>query len=257
MTNQIVVKQFLKNTGMEVDLASGGNEALRLCKVNKYDVVLMDHMMPSPDGIETLHLIRSDEGSLNRETPVIVLTANALVGSREKYEAEGFDNYLSKPVESGRLIKMIRKYLPEEKVLYKPRKRTGEGQTENAPATEAAAGFDGKTPVDIPALLARFDNQQQTVNLILEEVIKEGERKIPLLRELVEKEDIKRYAVEAHGIKGVMASSCAPDLSDTAKAHELAAKGDNFGYVKDNIDSFIRQYEEVLDFIREYLKGQG
>ncbi len=255
MTNQIVVKQFLKETGAQLDLASGGMEALRLCKVNKYDVILMDHMMPDPDGIETMHLIKSEEDSLNRDTPIIVLTANALVGSKAMYEAEGFDNYLSKPVESDRLRKMVRKYLPDDKVMYKPKKRAGdEAAVEKVSADTPAA--PAEAPVDIPALLARFDNQQATVNLILEEVIKEGERKIPLLKDLVAGEDIKRYAVEAHGIKGVMASSCIPHLSATAKAHELAAKGDNFDYVRENIDIFVNEYEEVLDYIREYLKGQ-
>lgn len=256
--NQIVVKQFLKDTGVQLDIASDGKEALRLCKINKYDVILMDHMMPEPDGIETMHLIRETEGSLNIDTPQIILTANALMGSREKYEEEGFENYLSKPVESVRLLKMVRKYLPENKVMYKPKKRLAtaagdEAKTSSAAAREMAA--DDVGPVDIKALLARFDGNEETVKMILEEVIKEGERKIPLLRKLVEEDDVKRYAVEAHGVKGVMASTCIMGLSATAKSHELAAKGDNFGYVKDNIDSFIKEYEDVLSFIRDYLKG--
>ncbi|MCR5673042.1 MAG: response regulator [Lachnospiraceae bacterium] len=247
LSNQVVVREFLKKTGVLLDIASSGTEALRLCKINKYDVILMDHMMPDPDGIKTMHLIRSEEGSLNLETPQIILTANALMGSRAMYEAEGFDNYLSKPVESVRLIRMIRKYLPDEKVLYRPKKRSAvSGRTGPAP--------DG--PLDVAALLARFDGKQETVNMILEEVIKEGERKIPLLKELAEKEDLKRYAVEAHGIKGVMSSSCAPALSATAKSHELAAKEGNLKFVKENVEGFINEYNSVLDFIREYLKGQ-
>lgn len=258
LSNQVVVREFLKKTGVQLDLASGGKEALRLCKLNKYDVILMDHMMPAPDGIETLHLIREEEGSMNMDTPVIILTANAIRGSRAMYEAEGFNNYLSKPVESVRLVKMVRKYLPPEKVLYRPKRRGAspeETKAADAGAMQTAGAAEG--PVDIAALLSRFDNNQDTVNLILEEVIKEGERKIPLLRELVESGDVKRYAIEAHGVKGVMSSSCAMSLSATAKSHELAAKGDNFDYVKENIDSFIKEYEEVLDFIRAYLEGQG
>ncbi len=246
LSNQVVVREFLKKTGATIDIASGGKEALRLCKVNKYDVILMDHMMPAPDGIETMHLIKSDEGSLNADTPEIVLTANAIRGSKAIYEAEGFDNYLSKPVESTRLIKMVRLYLPPEKVLYKPRKSkvSISGQTMRAIP---------EGPVDIAALMARFDNKQETVNMILGEVIKEGERKIPLLKQLLDEGDIKRYAVEAHGIKGVMQSSCVPSLAATAKSHELAAKEGNVKFVTDNVDSFIREYEEVLDWIRDYL----
>ncbi len=258
LSNQVVVREFLKITGVKLDIASGGNEALRLCKLNQYDVILMDHMMPHPDGIETLHLIRTTEGSLNTSTPVIILTANAIRGSRAEYEAEGFDNYLSKPVESVRLIKMIRKYLPDDKVMYRPKKRAvaikmpeeGEQRAATAVLPDVPAG-----PVDIPALYARFDNKEETVAMILEEVIKEGERKIPLLRELSVQGDIKRYAVESHGVKGVMTSTCVPSLAATAKSHELAAKEGNAQYIKDNIDSFLAEYEEVLQYIREYLKG--
>ena len=73
---------------------------------------------------------------------------------------------------------------------------------------------------------------------------------------LMNTEDVKRYAVEAHGVKGVMASSCASGLSATAKAHELAAKEGNFAFVKDNIDSFLAEYEDVLDYIRDYLRDK-
>ncbi len=257
ISNQIVVREFLKNTKVILDIVSDGKEALRMCKQYKYDVILMDHMMPEPDGIETMHLIKSDGDSLNADTPEIILTANAVMGSRALYEAEGFANYLSKPVESVRLIKMIRKYLPAEKVMYRPRKR-GLSDISNAAIkleNDSEPVYDG--PVDLPALMARFDNKEETVNMILEEVIKEGERKIPLLKSLAESGDIKAYAVEAHGVKGVMASSCVPTLSATAKSHELAAKGGDIGFVKKNVDSFLQEYRDVLDYIKEYLKGKG
>ena len=252
--NQVVVRQFLKGTGVKLDVASDGREAIRLCKLNKYDVILMDHMMPDPDGIETMHRIRSEEGSLNVDTPEIILTANALMGSKAAYEEEGFDNYLSKPVESARLLKMVRKYLPPEKVMYKPKKRSG--GTGNA-GEEPGADKADNSPINMEELLARFDNNAETVDLILLEVVKEGERKIPLLRQLAEDEDIRRYAVEAHGVKGVMASTCIPELSATAKKHELAAKSDDLQFVKDNLEGFLKEYSDVLEYIRKYLEKKG
>ena len=263
ISNQIVVREFLKETKATLDIASDGKEAIRLCRQYHYDVILMDHMMPEPDGIETMHMIKEDEAGLNRETPQIILTANAIMGSRAKYEAEGFDNYLSKPVESVRLIKMVRKYLPAGKVMYRPRKRaismTSSGMGSNViPVAENKNMTAAEnSPIDIQALFARFDGKEETVRMILEEVVKEGERKIPLLKELARDEDIRRYAVEAHGVKGVMASTCIPHLSATAKSHELAAKEGNMDFVRDNVDSFLKEYEEVLDCIRDYLNGKG
>lgn len=263
-SNQVVVRQFLKETGAILDVASGGNEALRLCRVNKYDVILMDHMMPDPDGIETMHMIRTTEGSLNVSTPEIILTANAIMGSRAKYEAEGFDNYLSKPVESERLLKMVRKYLPEDKVMYKPKKRTYAQSPQqasqplppaNVKADQAGAVSDDNGPIDFKVFMARVDNNKETVTLILEEVVKESAIKIPMLRELLAGGDIKRYAIEAHGVKGSMAGIAANSLSEHAKKHELAAKGGDSDFIKGDIDDFIREYESVIEYIKQYLNN--
>ena len=71
----------------------------------------MDHMMPEPDGIQTLHMIRGDKDNLNPDTPVIVLTANAIKGMKEQYLEEGFDNFLSKPINFAEMEKLLREYL--------------------------------------------------------------------------------------------------------------------------------------------------
>ncbi len=250
-SNQIVVREFLKDTKATIDIVSEGKEAVRMCLAKKYDVILMDHMMPGMNGIEAMHEIRKDANCLNFTTPIIVLTANAVMGSRALYEAEGFDNYLSKPVESVRLQKMVRKYLPENKVFYKPK-----SAKKGIPATPGERRFsDG--PVDMQALLARFDNKEDTVNMILEEVVKEGMRKIPLIRQLAADRDMKRYAVEAHGVKGAMESACITDLAATAKSHELAAKEDNVSFVTENVEVFLKEYGDVLEFIEKYLGEIG
>lgn len=114
--NLIVVNAFLKMISVVPDTAMGGYEAVDKCCEKKYDMILMDHMMPECDGIEAMHLIRDKQESLNAETPIIILTANAIKGSADNYKAEGFDDYLSKPVTSDNLIRMIHKYLPESKI---------------------------------------------------------------------------------------------------------------------------------------------
>ena len=114
--NLSVVGALLKRTGIKVTMASGGMQCLKFCKKKKFDLILMDHMMPDPDGIETLHLLRQDNESINRDTEVVVLTANAISGMADMYLAEGFANYLSKPVVGEQLEKMIAQYLPEDKI---------------------------------------------------------------------------------------------------------------------------------------------
>lgn len=115
-TNIIVVKAFLKNSKIQITTADSGLKAFEQCCIDKFDVILMDHMMPGCDGIESMHMIKGSPTSLNQKTPIIILTANAIKGSDKEYLKEGFDNYLSKPVDSKLLLMMIRQYLPSEKV---------------------------------------------------------------------------------------------------------------------------------------------
>lgn len=111
--NLQVVKGLLRDTKVQITLAESGEEALELVEKDTYDLILMDHMMPKMDGIETLKKIR--EGNhLNQQIPVVVLTANAIAGEKEKYLEAGFVDYLSKPVRGEELEKMVMKYLPQK-----------------------------------------------------------------------------------------------------------------------------------------------
>ena len=109
--NLAVLKGLLKRTEVQLDLAGSGKQALELTRRKKYDLILMDHMMPEMDGIETLAAIRAEEENSNCNTKVIALTANAIQGAEQVYRKEGFDDYLSKPVDPEKLEFMLRKYL--------------------------------------------------------------------------------------------------------------------------------------------------
>ncbi|MBQ7023707.1 MAG: response regulator [Akkermansia sp.] len=109
--NLKVVEVLLKQSKIQLDFATGGNECFAMTKEKKYDLILMDHMMPEPDGIQTLHMIREDKDNKNLNTAVIVLTANAIEGMREQYLAEGFDNFLSKPINVDEMKEMLAEYL--------------------------------------------------------------------------------------------------------------------------------------------------
>ncbi|MCR4960117.1 MAG: response regulator [Lachnospiraceae bacterium] len=116
-TNLRIVRLFLKRVEIVPALCTNGKEALEMCKREKFDLILLDHMMPEPDGIETLHLIKEDPDSKNKDTPVIVFTANAVSDSRELYMKEGFADYLTKPVDANILENTVKKYLPDDKIL--------------------------------------------------------------------------------------------------------------------------------------------
>ncbi|MBQ9512191.1 MAG: response regulator, partial [Lachnospiraceae bacterium] len=132
--NLLVIEGLLKTTEVRLDTAAGGEEALVMSKKTAYDLILLDQRMPRMSGTETLQHIRTQENGRNRETPVICLTADAVQGARERYLAEGFSGYLSKPVEGPALEAALMEYLPAEKIL-----RTAEGDT-------SPASFGGTLP---------------------------------------------------------------------------------------------------------------
>lgn len=111
-----VFKALLKRTEINVDSAMSGSEALDMIKEKKYDIIFLDHMMPDMDGIETYQNMKMLEDNPNKDTTVVMLTANAIMGAKEEYLGIGFSDYLSKPVQAPKLEAMILKYLPEELV---------------------------------------------------------------------------------------------------------------------------------------------
>ena len=115
--NLTIVSELLKRTEIQVEIAESGERCLELISQNKYDIIFLDHMMPTMDGIETLKEMKKMEDNKSKNATIIVLTANAITGAKEMYLGEGFDDYLSKPIDSRELEKTIRRYLPEELIL--------------------------------------------------------------------------------------------------------------------------------------------
>ncbi len=113
--NLTVVKGLLKETKIAVETAESGAAAIEKAARQLYDVIFIDHMMPQMDGIETLRELKKLPGT--QHTVFIALTANAISGSRKLYIDAGFTDYLSKPVDGGRLEEMLMKYLPPTKLI--------------------------------------------------------------------------------------------------------------------------------------------
>ncbi|MCR4637457.1 MAG: response regulator [Butyrivibrio sp.] len=115
--NLTVIVGLLKDTQITVDTASSGAQCLEMAQKSPYDIIFIDHRMPEMDGVETLHRLRNmGERNLSINAPCIALTANAIAGAREEYLEAGFSDYLSKPVDTLKLEKMLIDYLPAKYV---------------------------------------------------------------------------------------------------------------------------------------------
>jgi CheY-like chemotaxis protein len=114
MVNQIVAQAALERLGCQVDLADGGAEGVQAARLQHYDLVLMDCQMPEVDGYEATRQIRLWELAQKsaRRLPIAALTAHAMAGDREKCEAAGMDDYLSKPMSAADLQQLLLRWLP-------------------------------------------------------------------------------------------------------------------------------------------------
>jgi CheY-like chemotaxis protein len=117
--NLRVACNMLDTLGIDAQAVTSGLTAIELIVKNEYDIVLMDHMMPEPDGMETTARIR-DMGGKYERLPIVALTANTELGARDMFLANGFNDFIFKPLNTGELVRVLKTWLPPEKIQIKP-----------------------------------------------------------------------------------------------------------------------------------------
>lgn len=250
--NLLVIANLLKETRIKIDTAGSGRECMDKCSQQKYDLILMDHMMPEMDGVQTFEKLHGDKSSPNFETPVIMLTANALAGMREQYMDVGFADYVSKPVRGAKLEEAIRRNLPES--LIKP--ASPEIPAE-AVSTEPSGFADicGAVPeLNVNAALQYCCGSAELLNDLLHDFT-ENDHFSDLKAAFEEKrwEDYRRHA---HSLKSTSLMIGLTGLSERARASELALKGGCTEFAELNHDSLIEEYSALLGKIKDYLKDK-
>ncbi len=262
--NLHVVKALLSRTGATLDLATGGNECLELCRIHKYDIILMDHMMPDPDGIETLHLLREDENSLNQNTKVLVLTANAISGAREKYLAEGFADYMSKPLVGEELEKMLKNHLPkdfceksQEQKAWEEQKEQEKKQqimSETIAKTVAANNFvqgekDSLLKINMKSAMRYSGGDEDLYREVVQEFCRQEKEYTPKLQQYYNEQDWKEFRILVHAIKGASLLVGANHFSDWAKTIELSVKEGDMVKVQEEGQEFIEKYRQLVKIL--------
>ena len=271
--NRFVVKSLLKNTRVQVTAVGSGAECLRLLGEEKFDLVLLDHMMPEMDGIETLQ--RAKQAGLVAGLPVIALTANAIVGSREKYIAVGFTDYLSKPIEGSSLEEMLAKYLPKEKLQAASAEAVAAAERTAAPAAAAVpaaavpeAGPPEKAPVEAAAagdaaidtkLGREFSADDDEIYSEMLEMFAEGrEEELEKIETALAAGNWKNYTTGVHALKSTALNIGARTLSERAKALEMAGKKGEEAYIREHHEAVMALYAQVAaasgELAREYKK---
>ena len=251
--NLLVIANLLKETRIKIDTAGSGRECLDKCSQQKYDLILMDHMMPEMDGVLTFEKLHGDKSSPNFETPVIMLTANALAGMREQYMDVGFADYVSKPVRGAKLEEAIRRNLPES--LIKP--ASPEIPAE-AVSTEPSGFADicGAVPeLNVNAALQYCCGSAELLNDLLHDFTDNDH--FSDLKAAFEEKRWEDYRRHAHSLKSTSLMIGLTGLSERARASELALKGSCTEFAELNHDSLIEEYSALLGKIKDYLKDKS
>ena len=209
------LKIYLRNEGYTTFEAYSGAEAIDIISKEEIHLVLMDVMMPEMDGIETLNIIKSEK--LCDGVPIIVLTANAIIGEREKYINSGFDDFLSKPIIPEKLEQMIMNYLPKELI---GQKKSVEEQCLKIKEMPELDEFD------FDYALRVLQDEELLKNILIDfyHSLETLDEKLSILFDTIDREEtLQRYRIEVHGLKSSSATVGALLLSKTARLLEVAA----------------------------------
>jgi len=240
--NRKVAGNLLRLFGIQPDICRSGEETIVRMMDNTYDILFLDHMMPEMDGLETLK--RLQEKNLIGETRIIALTANAVVGAKEQYLSAGFDDYLSKPIELPDLEKILRKYLPAERVLDEEQKKgTNMGDMNQGTGLEKLK----RMGLNVEDGLTYCAGDEEFYLEIVGDYSKEAPEKIEKLSALLADGNLKDYKVLIHSVKSSSKTIGAGDLFNQAYALEQAAASGDTAYLQENHATVMEAYRTLAE----------
>jgi signal transduction histidine kinase/FixJ family two-component response regulator len=243
--NLTVARGLLKKTRVIIDTAMSGEESIELAKEKAYDLILMDQRMPSMDGITAMHHIKEDGNGLNAGTPVICLTADAVSGAREKYLSEGFEDYITKPIDSRALLDALLKYLPKDKIKIVETK-----QVEKPVEVVCENSFESKL-IDKKVGLGYCNGDKEFYETLLSEYVSESKDKAHLIKETYDNKDWNNYGIYVHSLKSTSKMIGATELSEIAAELEAAAGKEDVATIDAKQDKMCSLYEDVLKEITD------
>ena len=287
--NLVVAKSIFKRYDVEVTTATSGPESIDICRKKVFDIIFMDHMMAGMDGVEAMRKIRSDAGGLNTLVPCIALTANAMSSAKQMFMAEGFDGFVSKPIELESLERAMKKVLPKQAVSYvtveeakqaekkpakKPEKKPADDDVmEFSPASDdevmefgpsddeggSGSDFDSERAaleevgVNVQAGLDYCMGDSDFYLELLDQFIIEADERLSKLRKFYEEKDFKNYEILIHATKSNCKMIGIDGLSEDAKQLEKAAREGDVQYIDDNHARVIDIYDDLAGKIRSIL----
>jgi len=283
LVNQKVVIAVLKKLGLGAEVAQNGQQVLDRVAEELYDVILMDCQMPEMDGYAATHQIRIKEwdGTYGRRVPhyIIALTANAMVGDRERCLAAGMDDFLTKPLDEAALEAALRRAVAFRQTALGDGTGSINGSLTSGSASDVAPAGDGSatvvspapapvpapTPVmvlqDLPELdrsvlkLLVVPGEPESLNELVELVETDGAGRLGAIRAGVSTEDARAVAAAAHTLKGSAGNLGGRRLADVVGRLEVAAKAGEWQRVRELLPGVETSFTGFLAALRRGIDG--
>jgi signal transduction histidine kinase/CheY-like chemotaxis protein len=249
-TNLKIAEGLLAPYRATVDTCLNGLQAVEMVKraaseKRGYDIVFMDHMMPEMDGIEATGVIRALKGECFRNMPIIALTANAVVGMREMFIENGFNDFLSKPIDVSKLDEMLDRWIPKEK------KDQGIEIRDHGSDRDIPSIPDVDTVKGIAMTGGTVAAYKQVLSLFCKDV----EERLPLLQKIPRADTLPALVTHIHSLKSASASIGAQKVSSLAAGLEAIGKAGDAAFIRESLPDFVEQLAELVKKIRAALSA--
>lgn len=251
--NRRVAEEIFKGYQMQVQTAESGRMAIDLCEREDFDLVFLDHMMPEMDGIETLKRLRKIHTDSGRGLTVIAFTANAVSGAREMFLKEGFDEFVSKPIEYSEMEHVLRKVLPKSAIIWV------DENIENIEKGDKNFEKDSRhevVQINTKSALAYCKNDMNFYQELLHKFVVDADKKKSEIDHYFKREDYDNYRIVIHALKSTAKMIGADALSELAQELEAAVQNKDIGYVREHHEEMLLEYSRVVDRISETLDGK-
>ncbi|MCM1118199.1 MAG: PocR ligand-binding domain-containing protein [bacterium] len=246
--NLTVAEGIISPLHMRVDKAISGIQALEMIDRKHYDLILMDHMMPELDGIETTRIIRRFHEDYNN-VPIIALTANVMEEMQSMFLVEGMNDFVAKPIETRLLVDKIKQWLPPEKVQPIEGREKSKGRKRGQEETKRVV----IPHLDMEQALQLLGNEE-----LYWQVLREYARMIPKKARMLEQhfkaEDWKDYTIEAHALKSSSKQIGAMELSELAAQMEQAGNLMDIEYIREHHRELLERYREYESILSKYVE---
>lgn len=264
--NQRVAVGLLTKLGHHVVVAENGREALAAFSTQRFDIVLMDVQMPEMDGLQATEAIRDIERGSARRTPIIALTARALVGDRERCLAAGMDAHVTKPFDARQLDEAIQRFIPCTRPGEDRMPAAAEANTAPAPgvASNPHTRTDGEfmdsalfainsieqSAIDRASLDARVEGDVELLSELIELFLDTTPRLIADIEGGILQRDIKVVQHSAHALKGAMLSIGAAQAAHAALQLETLEPAGDMTPARELLERLVREFERLQTELR-------